>query len=80
LVDSVSASPIDDLASQELLDWFIWDNLAMAAYRRAGGDCAAARNLLARAMSKLDILDDGAVIAKGGVRRASTMPESRQLS
>jgi len=52
---------IEDLASAELLDWFVWDNLVMAAYERADCNRQEAMRLLARAVSRLAEADDGSL-------------------
>jgi hypothetical protein len=56
-----AAASIEDLASAELIDWFVWDNLAVAAYERAGGDRKEAMALLARAISRLAEADEAAL-------------------
>lgn len=53
-----SGASIEDLASAELTDWFVWDSLVMAAYERSGGDRRQATALLARAISRLAEADD----------------------
>jgi hypothetical protein len=52
------SASIEDLASAELIDWFVWDNLAVPAYARSGGDRKEAIALLAQAIARLAEADE----------------------
>lgn len=52
---------IESLASAELMDWFVWDNLVMPAFERAEMDRSQAIMLLSQAITRLASANESAL-------------------
>jgi hypothetical protein len=69
-----ASASIEDLASAELIDWFVWDNLAIPAYARAGANRKEAIALLAQAIARLAEADEELLSSGSGKPMADIGP------